>query len=327
MLALRVGRGSGLPRVVLRRSRWNRRFARGILPLVFLLASVLPVPSSSSVPDGCRNCRRSRRNTLWMHAFASPCADLPSRHSSHVAARSPLLATEHLPSFRAARGGGRPSRHSRPAPGGRDERLDEPPDLPSLLLNRRIVYVGLPLVIPVANLIVSQLLHLAAASASDPIHMYVKSSGSEDAMGRPVAPIPSALSILDVIEYSPTPVYTYAIGEVRGTAAALVAAGEQGRRYAMPHASLLLRLQGAAVEVSPADDVAVRAREMLRCRDEIVAALSKSTGTSRPRIANDFGRNTYLTPSEAQAYGIVDVVLHPSDGNGDLGTSHAASTA
>lgn len=180
-----------------------------------------------------------------------------------------------------------------------------PPDLPSLLLQERIVYLGLPLAeeaeANVTKLIVAQLLYLQYEDRSKPIFMYINSTGTYNYDT-------AAFAIADTMNYIAPPVHTICIGNAIGMAAMLLAAGEKGHRASLPHATITLHQPFGGAQ-GQASDIQIRTKELLTIKHMMVDQLHYTTGQDKERISRDIERFYYLTPEEAQEYGIVDRVL------------------
>jgi len=114
-----------------------------------------------------------------------------------------------------------------------------PPDLPSLLLKERIVYLGMPLVPAVTELIIAELLFLQYEDPDKPIKIYINSTGTSGYSGEPVGFETEAFAICDTIRYIKPPVHTICLGSAMGMAAMLLAAGTKGFRASLPHASIV----------------------------------------------------------------------------------------
>lgn len=180
-------------------------------------------------------------------------------------------------------------------------------DLYSRLLTDRIVFLGTAIDEQVANLIVGQLLHLDAESPGRPISLYINSPGGE---------MTGFFAILDTMQYLQSPVSTICVGQAASAAAVLLAAGEKGRRYALPNARVLLHqphggAQGQSV------DIEIQVREMVEMRERMVQVLVEATGNDEARIVADLDRDFILRGTHAVEYGVIDEVL----------TSRAASLA
>jgi len=193
-----------------------------------------------------------------------------------------------------------------------------PPDLPSLLLKERIVYLGLPLVSPdeykeqlgvdVTELIIAQLLYLQFDDREKPIYMYINSTGTSWYGGESIGFETEAFAICDTINYISPPVHTICIGQAMGTAAMILSSGTKGYRASLPHATIILNQprQGAQGQ---ATDIQIRAKEVLANKQAMLQILSKNTGQPIEKISKDSDRMFYLSPQKAKEYGLIDRVL------------------
>ena len=193
-----------------------------------------------------------------------------------------------------------------------------PPDLPSLLLKERIVYLGLPLVSPdeykeqigvdVTELIVAQLLFLQFDDPEKPIYMYINSTGTSWYGGDSIGFETEAFAICDTMNYIKPPVHTICIGQAMGTAAMILSSGAKGFRASLPHATIILHQarQGAQGQ---ATDIQIRAQEVLENKKAVLEILAKNTGQSPEKLAKDTDRMLYMTPQDAMEYGLIDKVL------------------
>ena len=179
---------------------------------------------------------------------------------------------------------------------GRGERTY---DIYSLLLKERIVFLGSPINDEVANLIVALLLYLAGEDPEREIRLYINSPGGI---------IYHGLAIYDAIQQVSAPVSTYAIGVTASMATMLLAAGTTGRRYALPHATIHMHPAGGGAQ-GYTPDVEIQYKELQRMQQLLHALLSKHTGQSVEKIADDFDRDRYMSAEEAVEYGIIDEVL------------------
>jgi len=201
---------------------------------------------------------------------------------------------------------------------GDSSRRTPPPDLPSLLLKERIVYLGLPLVSPdeykdqigvdVTELIVAQLLFLQFDDPEKPIYMYINSTGTSWYGGDSIGFETEAFAICDTMNYIKPPVHTICIGQAMGTAAMILSSGAKGFRASLPHATIILHQarQGAQGQ---ATDIQIRAKEVLENKQAVLEILAKNTGQSPEKLAKDTDRMLYMTPQDAKEYGLIDKVL------------------
>ena len=193
-----------------------------------------------------------------------------------------------------------------------------PPDLPSLLLKERIVYLGLPLFsdddakrqmgIDVTELIVAQLLYLEFDNPDKPIFFYINSTGTSWYSGEAIGFETEAFAICDTIRYVKPPVHTICIGQAMGTAAMILSAGTKGQRASLPNASIVLHQPRSGAR-GQATDIQIRAKEVLHNKRTMLEMLSENTGRSVNQLSSDSDRMTYMTPDQALDYGLIDRVL------------------
>ena len=173
-------------------------------------------------------------------------------------------------------------------------------DIYSRLLKDRIIFLAGPIIDPVANSIIAQILYLAAQDPAKEIKFYINSPGGI---------LTSALAIYDTMQYVKCPVSTVCVGAAASGAAVLLAAGTKGKRFALPNAEILLHqvaisgLGGQAVEVE------IAAKQIVKLKDKINKILVKHTGQPLARLEKDTDRDFYLSAQEAKEYGIVDEVI------------------
>ena len=172
-------------------------------------------------------------------------------------------------------------------------------DLYSRLLKERIVFLGTPLDDTIANLICAQMLFLESEDADKDIHLYINSPGGD---------ITGLLAVYDTMMFIKPDVSTFCFGQAASAAAVLLAAGAKGKRYALPHARVLLHQPWGGVG-GQASDIEIQAREILRMRDLLNEMLAKDTGQSAERIAKDTDRDYVMTPQESVEYGLIDEVI------------------
>ncbi|MBW4657458.1 MAG: ATP-dependent Clp protease proteolytic subunit [Drouetiella hepatica Uher 2000/2452] len=193
-----------------------------------------------------------------------------------------------------------------------------PPDLPSLLLKERIIYLGLPLVssddfkrqlgVDVTKLIIAQLLYLQFEDPDKPIFFYINSVGTSWYTGDAIGYETEAFAVCDTINYIKPPVHTICLGQAMGTAAMILAAGAKGFRASLPHATIVLNQPRTGAR-GQATDIQIRAKEVLENKAAMLDILAKSTGQPAEKIAKDTDRTLYMTPQVAKEYGLIDRVL------------------
>jgi ATP-dependent Clp protease protease subunit len=202
---------------------------------------------------------------------------------------------------------------------GRQNYRTPPPDLPSLLLNERIVYLGLPLVPQVTELIVAELLYLQYDNPDKPIKIYINSTGTSY-QGQTIGFETEAFAISDTINYIQPPIHTICIGSAMGMAAMLLSAGTKGCRASLPNASIVLH-QPKSYAQGQATDIQIRAKEVLANKTTMLDIFAKNTGQSAQKIAKDMERMLYMTPHEAKEYGLIDRVLESDEVPAAIATS------
>jgi ATP-dependent Clp protease protease subunit len=184
-------------------------------------------------------------------------------------------------------------------------------DIYSRLLNERIIFLGTPIDDTVANLVMAQLLHLESEDPDKDIQLYINSPGGS---------VTALLGIYDTMQYLRCDVATTCLGWAASAAAVILAAGAPGKRYALPHSTVLLHqphggAQGQSV------DIDIQAREILRQRALVDQILAAHTGQDVERIARDTDRDFILGADQALEYGLVDEILTGRRVAGDLATA------
>jgi len=192
-------------------------------------------------------------------------------------------------------------------------RIGPPPDMPSLLLNNRIVYLGMPINSQVTELIISELLYLQYDSPSKPVIMYINSPGTTTEQGMPVGFETEAFAIADTMQYVEAPINTVLVGKAYGLSAMLLASGEPGKRSALPYGTVMLHQPRGQQAQGQASDISIKAREILANRDVALEMMCKATGVSIDKLAADTSRCLYLDAKQAVEYGIVDNIVDKSD--------------
>ena len=187
-----------------------------------------------------------------------------------------------------------------------------PPDLPSLLLKERIVYLGMPLVPAVTELIIAELLYLQYEDPEKPLKIYINSTGTSSYSGEPIGFETEAFAICDTIRYIKPPVHTICMGSAMGMAAMLLSAGSKGCRASLPNATIILH-QPKSYTRGQATDIQIRAQEVLANKSTMIDILSQNTGQSPEKITKDMDRTFYLTPYQAVEYGLIDRVLESKE--------------
>ncbi|WP_243546743.1 ATP-dependent Clp endopeptidase proteolytic subunit ClpP [Pseudodesulfovibrio tunisiensis] len=179
---------------------------------------------------------------------------------------------------------------------GRSERAY---DIYSRLLKDRIILLGSAIDDHVASLICAQLLFLESEDPEKEIYMYINSPGGS---------VTAGMAIYDTMQYISAPVATLCLGQAASMGALLMAAGEHGMRYALPHSRIMLHqpLGGAQGQ---ATDIHIHAQEILRLREELNQILVHHTGQDIKKIRKDTDRDFFMSSEEAKAYGLIDKVM------------------
>ncbi len=181
----------------------------------------------------------------------------------------------------------------------KDGRGERAYDIYSRLLKERIVFLGTPIDDDVANLVIAQMLFLESEDPDKDIHMYINSPGGI---------VTSGLAIYDTMLYIRPRVSTLCMGQAASIAALLLAAGETGTRYALPHSRILIHQPMGGFQ-GQATDVDIQAKEILRLREELNRIFVKHTNQTVERIQADTERDLYMTGPQAKDYGIIDDVV------------------
>jgi len=179
---------------------------------------------------------------------------------------------------------------------GRGERAY---DIYSRLLKDRIIFLGTAIDDNVANLIVAQLLYLEAEDPDKEIFFYLNSPGGQ---------VSSGMAIYDTMQYIKPAVSTVCMGQAASMAAVLLAAGEKGRRFSLPHARILIHQPLGGFQ-GQATDIDIQAKEILRLKDELNSILADLTGKSLAQITQDTERDYYMSSTQAKDYGLIDEVI------------------
>ncbi len=179
---------------------------------------------------------------------------------------------------------------------GRGERAF---DIYSRLLKDRIIFLGTAVDDEVANLIVAQMLYLEAENPDKDVFFYLNSPGGV---------VSSGLAIYDTMQYIKPAVCTVCIGQAASMGALILAAGEKGKRYALPHSRILIHQPLGGFQ-GQATDIDIQAREILRLKEELNRILAEITEQPFEKLVKDTERDYYMTGEQAKEYGIIDEVI------------------
>lgn len=188
---------------------------------------------------------------------------------------------------------------------GRGERAY---DIYSRLLRERIICVMGPIDDSVASLVIAQLLFLQSESNNKPIHMYINSPGGV---------VTAGLAIYDTMQYILNPISTWCVGQAASMGSLLLAAGTAGMRHSLPNARIMVHQPSGGAR-GQATDIAIQAEEILKLKRQINNIYSKHTGQPLETIESVMERDRYMSPMEAQDFGIIDrVLVHPPQAGQD----------
>ncbi|MBI4621173.1 MAG: ATP-dependent Clp endopeptidase proteolytic subunit ClpP [Desulfobacterales bacterium] len=179
---------------------------------------------------------------------------------------------------------------------GRGERAY---DIYSRLLKERIIFIGTPIDDIVANLVIAQMLFLESEDPDKDIYLYLNSPGGV---------VTSGLAIYDTMQYIKPKVSTLCMGQAASMGALLLTAGEQGKRYALPHSRILLHQPLGAFQ-GQATDIEIHAKEILKIRENLNKILVHHTGQPLEKIQRETERDFFMSSEEAKEYGIIDEVI------------------
>jgi ATP-dependent Clp protease, protease subunit len=172
-------------------------------------------------------------------------------------------------------------------------------DIYSRLLKERIIFIGTPIDDAIANLVIAQLLFLESEDPDADIHLYINSPGGSVSAG---------LGIYDMMQYIRPDISTYCTGMAASMGAILLAAGTKGKRYALPHAQIMIHQPIGGVQ-GQAADIEIQARQILLLKQRLTNILVEHTGQGVDRVHKETDRDNYMTAEEAKTYGIVDTVI------------------
>ena len=172
-------------------------------------------------------------------------------------------------------------------------------DIYSRLLKDRIIFIGTPVDDQIANLLIAQMLFLESDDPEKDIFIYINSPGGS---------VTAGLAIYDTMQYIKPDVATFCMGQAASMGALLLAAGAPGKRFALPHARILIHQPLGGVQ-GQATDIDIQAREILRLREEINQILSRHTKQSLKKLQLDTERDYFMSGPEAKEYGIIDEVV------------------
>lgn len=172
-------------------------------------------------------------------------------------------------------------------------------DIYSRLLKDRIIFLGGGIDDQISNLIIAQLLFLESEDPEKDVHLYVNSPGGVVSAG---------MAIYDTMQYIKCPVSTICVGQAASMGAVLLAAGEPGKRFSLPHSRIMIHQPLGGFQ-GQASDISIHAREILRLRSELNEVLARHTGQKVETIAGDTERDFFMDPAAAREYGLIDAIV------------------
>ena len=186
----------------------------------------------------------------------------------------------------------------------RSSRGERTYDIFSRLLMDRIIFLGTPINDDVANIVIAQMLFLAADNPERDINLYINSPGGSVSAG---------MAIYDTMQFIDSPVRTICMGLAASMGAFLLAAGANGKRSALPHARIMIHQPSGGAQGTAAD-IEIQAREILYLRHKMNELFGKHTGRPVEQIERDIDRDRFMSAEEAQSYGIIDHVISQRQG-------------
>ncbi|KAF2896132.1 hypothetical protein ILUMI_10045 [Ignelater luminosus] len=197
---------------------------------------------------------------------------------------------------------------------GRGERAY---DIYSRLLKERIICLMGPINDTLSSVVIAQLLFLQSESTNRPIHMYINSPGGS---------VTAGLGIYDTMQYILPPISTWCVGQACSMASLLLAAGAKGMRYSLPNSRIMIHQPSGGVQ-GQATDIKIQAEEILKIKKLLNNLFVKHTGLALERIEESIERDKFMSPTEAQEFGIVDKVLTSPPKTFHLETSKTKKTS
>jgi len=172
-------------------------------------------------------------------------------------------------------------------------------DIYSRLLKDRIIFIGTAIDDQVANLVIAQLLFLEAQDPDKDVFVYINSPGGT---------VSSGLAIYDTLRFIKPEVSTMCVGQAASMGAFLLAGGEKGKRYSLPHARIMIH-QPLGGTQGQASDLEIYTHEILKTKKLLNRILSENTGQDLKKIEKDSDRNFFMSPEEAKKYGLIDDII------------------
>jgi len=176
-------------------------------------------------------------------------------------------------------------------------------DIYSRLLKERIIFIGDEIDDNLANVIMAQLLFLQFENKNQDIHLYINSPGGS---------VTAGLAIYDTMQFVKCDIATYCVGQAASMGSVLLCAGTKGKRFALPHARIMLHQPWGGTQ-GTAKDIEIQADEIKRLKNSLYDIYVKHTGQPLPKITKDLDRDYFMSSDQAKEYGIIDTVIHNLD--------------
>lgn len=178
-------------------------------------------------------------------------------------------------------------------------------DIYSRLLKERIVFLSGPIIDPVANTVIAQLLFLESQDPKKDIQLYINSPGGS---------VTATLAIYDTIQHIKPDVSTICVGVAASGGAVILSSGKKGKRFALPNAEIMIH-QVLGVAEGQAVEIEITAKHILRIKDRLNKILAKHTGQALSKIEKDTDRDFFMNAEEAKAYGLIDQIIKSKNSN------------
>lgn len=175
-------------------------------------------------------------------------------------------------------------------------------DIYSRLLKERIIFLSGPITDAVANIVIAQLLFLDSEDPKKDVQLYINTPGGS---------VTAGMAVYDTMQHVNCDVQTFCVGMAASMGATILAAGQKGKRFALPNSEVLLHQVMGGVE-GQAVDIDISARHIIKIRNQLNKILARHTGQSLARVEKDTDRDFYMTAEEAKKYGIIDDIIYPS---------------
>lgn len=176
-------------------------------------------------------------------------------------------------------------------------------DVWSRLLADRIIYLGTPINDSVANMVIAQILHLESEDPEKDISIYINSPGGE---------VTALFAMYDTMQFVKCDIQTLCVGQAASAAAVMLASGTPGKRFALPHARVMIHQPSGGAQ-GQSKDIEIQAKEIVRMREILDGILAGHTGQSVEKIAQDTDRDFIMSAEEAKEYGMIDAVYSHRD--------------